>query len=186
MGKYENKNHSLLRATTNDCFAIVVSEFNRDITQALLEGALLRLHELGVNDKHIRVVHVPGAVEIPLTAKLLAQSGMKVAMKSKIKSRSRSKSKLISTLKTKKFAAIICLGAVIQGDTDHYTYVCQQVSDGCQQVMLEMKIPLIFEVLMTKNLQQAQDRMGGKAGHKGREAAETAVQMAAVVKKVKN
>src|SRR3990167_1652551 len=130
-------------------FAIVVSQFNQAITDGLLHGALSRLHELGVTQSHITLVKVPGAVEIPLAAKLLARC--------------------------KKYQAIICLGAVIRGDTDHYDYVCQQVSGGCQQVMMEFDIPVIFGVLTTKNMQQAQDRIGGKMGHKGIEAVDAAV-----------
>jgi 6,7-dimethyl-8-ribityllumazine synthase len=131
--------------------AIVVSDFNTEITSRLLEGALQGLKESGVPDKQIKVVHVPGAIEIPYTAKLLARS--------------------------KKYSAIICLGAVIRGDTDHYDYVCQQVSFGCQQIMLEMEIPLIFGVLTTQNVEQAYARVGGLEGHKGIEAAHAALKM---------
>lgn len=139
---------------TNTQIAIVVSEFNQEITKKLLEGALLRLSQLGVDEKQLKVVHVPGAVEIPLTAKLLARS--------------------------KKYAAVICLGAVIRGDTTHYDYVCQQVSAGCQRVMLELEIPIVFGVLTTEDEQQAYDRVGGKEGHKGMDAADVAVRMIAI------
>jgi 6,7-dimethyl-8-ribityllumazine synthase len=131
--------------------AIVVADFNSEITSKLLAGALERLTEAGFSQQQIKVVHVPGAVEIPYTAKLLAR--------------------------TKKYAAIICLGAVIRGDTDHYDYVCQQVSYGCQQIMLEMEIPLIFGILTTQNIEQAYARVGGVEGHKGRDAAEAALKM---------
>jgi 6,7-dimethyl-8-ribityllumazine synthase len=131
--------------------AIVVADFNSEITSKLLAGALERLTEAGFSQQQIKVVHVPGAVEIPYTAKLLAR--------------------------TKKYAAIICLGAVIRGDTDHYDYVCQQVSYGCQQIMLEMEIPLIFGILTTQNIEQAYARVGGAEGHKGRDAAEAALKM---------
>jgi len=140
-------------------FAIIVSQFNHTITDKLLEGTLARLQELGVDNTHLAVIHVPGAVEIPLTAQLLA--------------------------KTKKYQAIICLGAVIRGDTDHYQYVCQQVSQGCQQVMLTHEIPIIFGVLTTDTVEQADDRVGGKEGHKGKDAADAAYAMATLVARLR-
>ncbi|HSW68925.1 MAG TPA: 6,7-dimethyl-8-ribityllumazine synthase [Gammaproteobacteria bacterium] len=136
-------------------FAIVVSQFNQEITDKLLEGAVKRLRELGFDENQVKVFKVPGAVEIPLTAKLLAKS--------------------------KKYNAIICLGAVIRGDTDHYDYVCQQVSQGCQRVMLEFDVPVIFGVLTTQNVEQAEERAGGREGHKGIEAADAAIEMVKVV-----
>lgn len=135
--------------------AIVKSQYNEFITEKLLQGAYSRLLELGVPVKNIEVITVPGAVEIPLAAKLLARS--------------------------KQYQAIICLGAVIRGDTGHYDYVCEQVSQGCQQVMMEFDLPVIFGVLTTNNLEQATDRVGGKVGHKGVEAADAAMQMVDVV-----
>src|SRR5579862_5210185 len=131
--------------------AIIMSEFNADITHELLNGCMNRLFELGMLEANIFVCKVPGAVEIPLTAKLLAKSN--------------------------KYQAIICLGAVIRGDTDHYDYVCQQVSYGGQQVMLEYEIPVIFGILTTHNMEQAHDRIGGKEGHKGKDAADAALAM---------
>lgn len=131
--------------------AIVVSEFNRDITQALQDGAIQQLLQRGVNADHILVVSVPGAVEIPLIAQRLAQS--------------------------KRYAAIIALGAVIRGETTHYDYVCQQVSQGCQQVALTYDIPVIFGVLTTETEAQAWDRVGGEYGHKGTDAADAALAM---------
>lgn len=135
--------------------AIVVSVFNSEITEKLLQGAYDTLIKLGLAEQQIHVVKVPGAIEIPLTAKLLASS--------------------------KKYQAIICLGAVIRGETDHYDYVCQQVSQGCQQVMLEYNIPVIFGVLTTNNSQQAQDRVCELKSHKGIEAANAAIEMVKVV-----
>lgn len=132
--------------------AVITSRFNYEITERLEEGAIQRLTELNISAQH---VHVPGAVEIPLIAKLMAQS--------------------------KKYHAIICLGAIIQGETDHYAYVCQQVSYGCQQVMLESSIPVIFGVLTTRNAKQAMDRAGGKAGNKGIEAVDAAVSMVQLI-----
>jgi 6,7-dimethyl-8-ribityllumazine synthase len=138
--------------------AVVVSRFNEEVTSLLQEGALARLAELGVPEKNIKVIQVPGAVEIPLTAKLLAQS--------------------------KRYQAIICLGAVIRGETSHYDYVCSQVSEGCQQVMLNYDIPVIFGVLTTENEEQALSRAGGAGGHKGRDAADAALTMIKVVQSI--
>jgi len=135
--------------------AIIVSQFNSDITDKLLAGALSHLHTAGVSSHQISVIHVPGAVEIPLTAQLLA--------------------------KTQQYQAIICLGAVIRGDTSHYDYVCEQVSQGCQRIMLDFSIPVIFGVLTTENFEQALDRVGGKEGHKGQEAAAAALSMINIV-----
>ncbi|HSW93489.1 MAG TPA: 6,7-dimethyl-8-ribityllumazine synthase [Gammaproteobacteria bacterium] len=136
--------------------AVVVSEFNQEITDKLLEGAHVRLLERGLCEKNIKVIKVPGAVEVPLTAKMLAKSG--------------------------KYDAIICLSAVIRGETSHYDYVCQQISQGCQQVMLAFDVPVIFGVLTTENIEQAEDRIGGKEGHKGIEAADAAIRMIEVMK----
>jgi len=136
-------------------FAIVVSQYNQEITDKLLQGAVNRLTQLNFNENQITIVKVPGAVEIPLTTKLLAKS--------------------------LKYDAIICLGAVIRGDTDHYDYVCQQVSQGCQQVMMEFDIPVIFGILTTENEEQAEERVGGKEGHKGVEAADAAIHMVKVI-----
>jgi len=124
--------------------AIVVSLFNRPITQALQDGALDALHEAGFLPEHITVIEVPGAVEIPLIAQRLA--------------------------KKNKFGAILALGAVIRGETTHYDYVCEQVSAGCQQVTLAFDVPVVFGVLTTENEAQAWDRLGGAHGHKGHDA----------------
>lgn len=132
-------------------YAIIVSEFNSAITSELLAGAKQRLLEAFVLPENIHVISVPGAIEIPLVASVLA--------------------------KKKRDAAIICLGAVIRGETSHYDYVCEQVSQGCQRVMLDHDIPVIFGILTTENEEQAYDRIGGKEGHKGRDAADTALSM---------
>lgn len=141
--------------STAQHFAIVVSQFNQVITDKLLQGALRKFESLNIGGENVSVTRVPGAVELPLTAKLLA--------------------------KTNKYAAIICFGAVIRGETDHYNYVCQQVSAGCMSVMLECEVPVIFGVLTTDNHQQAEDRVGGKTGDMGREAVEAALTMVGVV-----
>jgi 6,7-dimethyl-8-ribityllumazine synthase len=131
--------------------SLVVSTFNEPITQALKTGALERLAELGVSAEDIILVEVPGAIEIPYVAHQLA--------------------------KKHQVEVLIVLGAVIRGETSHYDYVCDQVSQGCQRVMLDYDIPVIFGVLTTENEEQAWDRLGGHHGHKGREAAECAVMM---------
>jgi len=132
-------------------FALVVSRFNAFITERLLEGALDCLKRHGVNDPDLTVVRVPGAWEIPLTAKRLVQSG--------------------------KFDAVICLGAVIRGSTPHFDYVAAEVSKGVAQVGLESGVPVLFGVLTTDTLEQAVERAGSKAGNKGYAAAEAALEM---------
>lgn len=138
--------------------AIVVSRFNQEITQKLYDGAIQRLNELDFDTQQITVVWVPGAVEIPLAAQRLA--------------------------KTEKFEAIICLGAVIMGETKHFDYVCQQVSFGCQKVALTHDIPVIFGVLTTDTEEQAYDRVGGHHGHKGRSAVDTAFELISVLRQI--
>lgn len=135
--------------------AMIVSSFNQPVTDELKRGALGYLKEHGINEDDITVIDVPGAVEIPLIAKRLAMQ--------------------------KNVEVIIALGAVIRGETTHYDYVCDQVSAGCQRVMLDYNIPVIFGVLTTENDQQAEDRLGGKHGHKGIEAAECALSMHAIL-----
>src|SRR5579862_6617142 len=126
------------------CFnvAMVISRFNQEVTQKLYDGAIERLHELNFRPEQITVMWVPGAIEIPLAAQRLA--------------------------KTNQFEAIICLGAVIMGETKHFDYVCDQVSMGCQQVALTQDLPVIFGVLTVDTEEQAFDRVGGEHGHKGR------------------
>jgi 6,7-dimethyl-8-ribityllumazine synthase len=130
---------------------VIVSRFNQFITEPLWQGAKARLLELGLPESAITQVWVPGAVEIPLMAQTMAQSN--------------------------RFTALICLGSVIRGETDHYDYVCQQVSAGCQHVALSQKIPVIFGILTTDNETQAFARIGGSEGHKGRESADAAFAM---------
>lgn len=139
-------------------YAIIVSKFNSEISDKLLQGALTRFSELGIEDESLSVVTVPGAVEIPLAAQLFAKSKM--------------------------FSAIICLGAVIRGETDHYDYVCQQVSHGCQRVMLDFDVPVIFGLLTTDTVQQAEDRVGGTEGHKGMDAVDAAFAMIEAIDKI--
>ncbi|WED44552.1 6,7-dimethyl-8-ribityllumazine synthase [Legionella cardiaca] len=131
--------------------AIVVSRFNQAVTDELQQGAIARLKERGFKPQDITVVEVPGAVEIPLIAKRLAM--------------------------TNQVKVIITLGAVIRGDTSHYDYVCEQVSYGTQRVALDYNLPVIFGVLTTENEEQAWERLGGSHGHKGRDAADCAIEM---------
>lgn len=138
--------------------AIVVSEFNSKITSELLDGAVKTLLKSGFAESQIKIMNVPGAVEIPFTAKLLAN--------------------------TKIYSVIIALGAIIRGDTDHYDYVCQQISYGCQKVMLDLNIPVIFGVLTTKNLKQAYNRISYQKEHKGVEAAQAAIKMLDVISSI--
>ncbi len=139
--------------------AIVISRFNEQVTQKLCEGAVQRLNELEIPNELITLVWVPGAVEIPIIAKQLAQS--------------------------KQYSAIIALGAVIRGETGHYDWVSKQVSDGCQQVALTGDLPVIFGVLTTENLAQALDRAGGKHSHAGRDAADCAFEMVSIINQLK-
>jgi 6,7-dimethyl-8-ribityllumazine synthase len=138
--------------------AIVTSRFNEDVTRLLYQGCNDRLKELSFSDEHITSIWVPGAVEIPIIAQQLAS--------------------------TDHFEAIICLGAVIRGETGHYNYVCDQVSNGCQQISLDYEIPVIFGVLTTENQEQALDRVGGKHGHKGRYCADAAVEMVSLMRQI--
>lgn len=135
---------------------IVVARFNQPVTDALLAGTKQRLHEHGFVSSDLHIVPVPGAVELPLAAQRLAQC--------------------------KHIAAVICLGAVIKGETDHYDYVCQQVSYGIQRVMLSTNKPIIFGVLTTQTAEQAFARVGGEKGHKGEEAADAAYDMIAALR----
>ena len=134
--------------------AIVVSAFNRTITDRLLQGAENRLQTLSFPVAHYDVFYVPGAVEIPLMAQWLA--------------------------KTKKYEAIVALGAVIRGETSHYDYVCAQVSQGCQQVSLANNLPVIFGVLTTETTAQAWARADGSHCDKGAESIDAALQMCAL------
>ena len=139
-------------------FAIVVARFNEFITSKLLDGALDALKRHETPEENISVAWVPGAFEIPLAAKKLAE--------------------------TKKFHAIICLGAVIRGATTHYDYVCNEVAKGVAAVGLESGVPTIFGVVTTENLQQAIERAGTKSGNKGFDAAVSAMEMASLMKKL--
>ena len=137
-------------------FGIVVARFNEFITTKLLGGALDTLHRHGAKDEDVDAAWVPGAFEIPLAAKKMAESG--------------------------KYDAVICLGAVIRGSTSHYDYVCNEVSKGVAQVGMSTGVPTIFGVVTTENIEQAIERAGTKAGNKGFDAAMTAIEMANLLK----
>ena len=137
-------------------FCIVIARFNDFIGSKLLEGAVDTLKRHGAKDENIDIVKVPGAFEIPVVAQKLAQS--------------------------KKYNAIIALGAVIKGSTPHFDYVSAEVSKGIAQVSLQTGVPVAFGVLTTDNIEQAIERAGTKAGNKGADAAKTAIEMANLVK----
>ena len=140
-------------------FGIVVARFNSFISDRLLEGALDSLIRHGAIDQDIHVARVPGAFEIPLAAKKLAQAG--------------------------KYDAVICLGAVIRGSTPHFDLVSAEVSKGVAMVSLESGVPVIFGVLTTDTIEQAVERAGTKAGNKGFEAAAGAIETANLLKALK-
>jgi 6,7-dimethyl-8-ribityllumazine synthase len=133
---------------------IVVAEWNEEITAALLEGACRTLENNGVLKENIPVLVVPGSFELPYGARIIADHHSP--------------------------DAVICLGCVIQGETRHFDYICQGVTQGITRLNLDHDIPFIFGVLTTDTLQQAQDRAGGRYGNKGDEAAVTALKMAAL------
>ena len=135
-------------------FGIVVSDWNREVTHSLLEGSLTTLKKHGASESNIIVRHVPGSFELTLGAQFLAEYD--------------------------DLDAIICLGCVIQGETPHFSYICQGVTQGITQLNLEYNIPFIFGVLTTLDHKQALERAGGKHGNKGDEAAVTAIRMAAL------
>lgn len=141
-------------------FAIVVSKFNQSITERLLEGAEQCLRKHKVPEKNRKVIYCPGSFELPQVANRLAAQ--------------------------KKWDAIICLGAVIRGETPHFEYVSTETARGIQDVALHHSIPVIFGVLTTDNEQQALDRTYGSQGHKGWDAALTAIEMAALFRTIKS
>lgn len=137
-------------------FAIVVSRFNEFITEQMVDGALDTLERHGVDpEAAVTVVHVPGAREIPVVAQRCARSGT--------------------------YDAVLCIGAVIRGATDHFDYVCSGVSSGTQQASMDTDVPVIFGVITTDTIEQAIERAGTKAGNKGRDAAAAALEMANVM-----
>ena len=139
--------------------AIVAARFNAHIVDVLLEGCVKRLSELGLSGDRVVVHRVPGAFELPVAAKALAQ--------------------------TKRFKAIICLGCVVRGDTPHFDYVAGEAARGIQQVALAEDLPVIFGVLTTNTEQQALDRAGGTHSHAGVNAAEAAAEMIVMLERAR-
>jgi 6,7-dimethyl-8-ribityllumazine synthase len=137
-------------------FGILVSRFNSFISERLLEGALDALLRHGASDEDIVVARVPGAFEIPLAARKMAESG--------------------------RYSAVICLGAVIRGATPHFDYVASEVSKGVAHVSLDSGVPVVFGVLTTDSIEQAIERAGTKAGNKGFDAAMTAIETVNLLK----
>ena len=133
-------------------FGIIVSRFNNFVTDRLLEGALDGLKSHGGEERNIDIVRVPGAFEIPLLAEKMAAGG--------------------------KYDALICLGAVIRGDTPHFEYISDAVTRGIGHILLQHRVPISFGVLTTNNVEQAMERAGAKTENKGFEAALTAIEMA--------
>ena len=139
-----------------DRFAIVVARWNETITRKLLDGAVAKLEEQGVPDDAIDVAWVPGSMEIPIAASRLALSG--------------------------RYAAVICLGAVIRGETTHDQHINRAVSTAITQIALDANVPVLFGVLTCETMEQAIHRAGGNVGNKGAECAEAALQMAGLLK----
>lgn len=140
-----------IQEITEKRFAIVVAEWNSEITDALCTGAVQKLKNLGAQDKNIEIRYVPGSFELSLGSQWMAEK--------------------------RDIDAVIALGCVIQGETKHFDYICDAVANGITSVGLKYSKPVIFGVLTTDNEQQARDRAGGKHGNKGDEAAVTAVKM---------
>lgn len=138
----------------NPLVAIVVSEWNTEITESLLNAAVDTLKQNGLTDEDIIVRHVPGSFELPLGAKFMLDNAEP--------------------------DAVICLGCVIQGETRHFDFICDAVANGVMTLGLEYNTPVIFGVLTPNNMQQAVDRAGGKHGNKGVEAAITALKLIAL------
>ena len=139
-------------------FGVVVSRFNDFITSKLLVGTLEGFKESGVDKADLKILKVPGAFEIPQAAKKLCSTGS--------------------------IDAVVCLGAVIRGETSHFDYICAEASRGIGQVGLEFNIPVLFGVLTTENLEQAIARSGSGSSNKGRETALAAVEMAKLYKEM--
>ena len=137
---------------------LVVSRFNKMITDRLLDGALDYLRRNGISEDEITVVRVPGSFEIPFTVQRLAQTG--------------------------NLDAIICLGALIRGETPHFEYIAHQVTEGIAQLGLKFDLPVTYGIITANTLEQAVNRAGAKHGNKGVEAAQSAVEMVNLVKKL--
>jgi len=140
-------------------FAIVVSRFNNFVTERLLSGALDALSRTGAESEDIEIIRVPGSWEMPVVAAELARQ--------------------------KRHDAIICLGAIIRGETPHFDYIASEAAKGLAQVALESGVPIAFGVLTTNTLEQAIDRAGAKSGNKGYDAAMSAIEMANLMRSLR-
>jgi 6,7-dimethyl-8-ribityllumazine synthase len=140
--------------------AIVAARFNAELVDLLLEGCRRRLGEAEISGDRVEIHRVPGAFELPVAANALAR--------------------------TKKFAAVICLGCVIRGDTPHFDYVAGEAARGIARVGIDHILPVIFGVLTTNTEQQARDRLGGTHGHAGERAADAAMEMIVLLAKIKS
>lgn len=138
--------------------AIVVARFNQLVTERLLEGAVQTALEHGVEDDHLATVWVPGAFELPQAARKLAAGG--------------------------EWDAIVCVGAVIRGETPHFDYVCSEAARGIAEAARDFRLPVLFGVLTTDTVEQAQARAGGRVGNKGREAMLAAIEMATLFRQL--
>jgi len=140
-------------------FAVVVARFNAHVTAKLYDGCYEQLVGAGANARDVEMIEVPGCFELPLVAKELAG--------------------------TRRFDAVVCLGAVIRGDTPHFEYVSSAAALGMQRASMDTGVPVIFGVLTTDNEEQALARIGGEHGHKGREAALTAIEIAQTMRRIR-
>lgn len=142
----------------DEAYAIVVARWNELVTRRLLEGALEAFRNSGVSDQRLTVVWVPGSFELAIVADRLAKS--------------------------QDYAAIVCLGAVVQGETSHHEYINQPMSASLMRIGLEYGVPVLFGVLTCSSMEQALDRAGGRVGNKGNEAALAAIEMVGVLRQL--
>ena len=153
------KTHEGTLVATDARIAFVVSRFNEFITEPLLQGALETLRRHGGLEERCEVARVPGAFELPIVARAFAKTG--------------------------RFDAVVCLGCVIKGATDHYDYVCGQTASGIMSAGLESDVPIIFGLLTTNSIEQAIERAGTKAGNKGADAVLAALETTSVLRSVR-
>lgn len=161
-GRMSNKApaHRTSEITEDLRIGIAAARFNEEVVDALLDGCRKRLKELGVASKHVEIHRVPGAFELPVTAATMARTG--------------------------RFDAVVCLGAVIRGETPHFEYVAGECAAGLREVSVQTGTPIIFGVLTTNTHEQAADRIGGKHGHAGTRAAEAAMDMIATLRAIRH
>jgi 6,7-dimethyl-8-ribityllumazine synthase len=144
---------------TDARIGVIATRWNEDIVDELMDGCLRRLGELEISGTQLEIHRVPGAFEIPVAARMMARTG--------------------------RFSAIICLGCVIRGETPHFDYIAGEAARGIQQVAIAEAMPIIFGVLTVNDEKQAHDRIGGAHGHAGERAAEAAVEMIVLARKLR-